>query len=170
MGKARRYDVSFIRALAILLVMLGHSIIIYSSGWNLYSTDVSAPLFDHLKDMINVVQMPLFFSVSGFCLVYTVGPVGCRPVGLGVKARRLLIPFLVVGLLWMLPIRLAVGYPGYTGGGSCMLSFLTCCLGLTMGTCGSCPLSSSCSCSYECSSFSSRRFVEEGSLATVSSR
>lgn len=133
MGKARRYDVSFIRASAILLVMLGHSIIIYSSGWNLYSTDVSASLFDHLKDMINVVQMPLFFSVSGFCLVYTVGPVGCRPVGLGVKARRLLIPFLVVGLLWMLPIRLAVGYPGYAGGGILHVVFLDLLLGLDNG-------------------------------------
>lgn len=60
-----------IRALAILLVMLGHSIIIYSSGWNLYDTTQSAPVLAHLKDIINVIQMPLFFSVSGFCLVFT---------------------------------------------------------------------------------------------------
>lgn len=41
MSNARRYDISFIRAAAILLVMLGHSLIIYSSGWDLYSTAVS---------------------------------------------------------------------------------------------------------------------------------
>lgn len=117
MGNAKRFDISFIRAAAILLVMLGHSLIIYSSGWDLYSTAVSVPFLDHLKDAINVIQMPLFFSVSGFCLVYTVGPAGDRPIRIAAKARRLLVPFLLVGLLWMLPLRLAIGYPGYVGQG-----------------------------------------------------
>ena len=70
MGK-RREDIVNIRAVAILLVMLGHSIILYSSTWNLYETTVQAPLLDHIKSIVNMIQMPLFFSVSGFCLVFT---------------------------------------------------------------------------------------------------
>ena len=67
----RREDIVNIRAIAIMLVALGHSIILYSSAWNLYETTVNAPVLDHLKNVINMVQMPLFFSVSGFCLVFT---------------------------------------------------------------------------------------------------
>lgn len=93
--------------------MLGHSIIIYSSGWDLYSTTQTSWVLDHLKNTINMVQMPLFFSVSGFCLVFTLN----SKHGLSVidKSKRLLIPFFTVGLLWMLPIRLLVRYQGYVG-------------------------------------------------------
>ncbi|WP_055426846.1 acyltransferase family protein [Bifidobacterium aesculapii] len=109
----RRQDIVTIRALAILVVMLGHSIIIYSSGWNLYPTIQSAPALAHVKDIINVMQMPLFFSVSGFCLVFTLS--SKRGVSVLDKVKRLLIPFLIVGLCWMIPLRLALGYPGYRG-------------------------------------------------------
>lgn len=67
----KREDIVTIRAIAIMLVVFGHSIILYSSAWNLYETSIQAPVLDHLKNVINVLQMPLFFSVSGFCLVFT---------------------------------------------------------------------------------------------------
>lgn len=63
----KRDDIITLRAVAILLVVFGHSIIIYSDAWNLYSTTVQAPLFNVLKNAVNIVQMPLFFSISGFC-------------------------------------------------------------------------------------------------------
>lgn len=71
MTSKHREDIVNIRAIAIMLVALGHSIIIYSSTWNLYQTSVQAPVLDHLKNIVNMLQMPLFFSVSGFCLVFT---------------------------------------------------------------------------------------------------
>ncbi|MFC5221399.1 acyltransferase family protein [Bifidobacterium leontopitheci] len=114
MGK-KREDIVNIRALAIMLVAFGHSIIIYSSGWNLYSTTVQAPLLDHVKNVINMLQMPLFFSVSGFCLVFTLkrGDALNARAFLWSKFRRVLLPFLIIGCCWMLPIRLLLGYPGY---------------------------------------------------------
>lgn len=69
--RQEREDIVSIRAVAIMMVAFGHSIILYSSQWNLYSTSVQAPLLDHAKNVINMLQMPLFFSVSGFCLVFT---------------------------------------------------------------------------------------------------
>lgn len=116
MGK-RLSRISNIRALAIFLVVLTHSIILYSSEWNLYETTVSAPFLDLLKRITSIPQMPLFFSISGYLFVFT------REKKRGIwhlmknKARRLLIPYVGIGLCFLLPIRLLVGYPGYRGMG-----------------------------------------------------
>ena len=104
-----------IRALCIFLVVLGHSIILYSSVWGLYSTEVSVPFLDQLKRVIDPLQMPLFFSLSGYLFVFTHGKHRGFPALMKAKALRLLVPYFGIGLLYMLPIRLAVGYPGYQG-------------------------------------------------------
>lgn len=102
-----------IRSFAILLVVLGHSIILYSSDWNLYQTSVSVPFLDRLKWIIDVLQMPLFFSLSGYLFVFT----HQKKRGLlqlqKNKALRLLVPYLGIGILWLLPIRIAVGFQSY---------------------------------------------------------
>lgn len=64
-----------LRALAIILVVLGHSIIIYDSSWSTamgIDTAVSSPLLCWLKHCINLIQMPLFFSISGFCFYFSI--------------------------------------------------------------------------------------------------
>lgn len=55
-----------IRAIAILLVVFGNSIILYSSTWNLYTSTNQVLILDYLKRIIDLIQMPLFFSISGF--------------------------------------------------------------------------------------------------------
>ena len=109
-GKLTR--LSNIRALAIFIVVLGHSIILYSSAWDAYETARACPFLDALKTVINVFQMPLFFSLSGFLFVFTHRKKRGFLHLLKSKALRLLAPFLAVGLLFMLPVRFAVGYPG----------------------------------------------------------
>jgi peptidoglycan/LPS O-acetylase OafA/YrhL len=108
----RLYFLDNIRAVAIILVVLGHSIIIYSSEWGIYTSSISVPELDCLKKVINLVQMPLFFSLSGFLFGFTT-----RKYALGSfvlqKVKRLLVPYLLVAALWMLPIKCAVGYKGY---------------------------------------------------------
>ena len=53
-----------LRALAIIIVVIGHSIILYSHKWGLYSTIYNVRFLDILKDWINLIQMPLFLSRS----------------------------------------------------------------------------------------------------------
>lgn len=113
--KNRLTKIGNIRALCIFLVVLGHSIILYSSAWDLYSTQVSAPVLDLMKKFIDPIQMPLFFSLSGYLFVFTHSKHrGFLPL-LRTKALRLLVPYFCIGLMYMLPIRLAIGYPGYQG-------------------------------------------------------
>lgn len=116
MGQQKRLtQVGNIRALAILLVVLGHSIILYSTGWDLYATTRQAPFLSWLKRVIDILQMPLFFSLSGYLFVFT----HRKKQGIGQLAKnkflRLIVPYFGIGLFYLLPIRLTVGYSGYQG-------------------------------------------------------
>jgi len=113
-GKREMRDMRVVnlRALAILLVMLGHSIILYSPEWTLYTTDVRCRPFELLKNLINLIQMPLFFSLSGFLFSGTVRRKPLSVIAMD-KAKRLLVPFFAFALLWMLPVRWLIGYGGY---------------------------------------------------------
>lgn len=101
-----------LRVLAIILVVLGHSIIIYQSSWNLYSTSVNAPYFDVLKRLIDVIQMPLFFSISGYLFFFKVRYIRFKDLILS-RIKRLLVPYFLVACFYMVPIRLLVRYEGY---------------------------------------------------------
>lgn len=61
-----------LRALAILMVVLGHSIIIYDNTFDLLSSDVQMPMFETLKHLISFIQMKLFIALSGFLLAYKI--------------------------------------------------------------------------------------------------
>ena len=64
-------SISNIRALAIIVVVFGHSIILYSSNWNIYTTKYTMPTLDLLKRVLDMFQMPLFFSISGYLFYFT---------------------------------------------------------------------------------------------------
>lgn len=112
MGK-RSSQIGNIRVLAIFMVVLGHSIILYSTGWDLYETTRSAPVLDGLRQLLDIVQMPLFFSLSGYLFVFTHGKKRGFLHLLKAKALRLLVPYVLVGICFLLPVRLAVDFPGY---------------------------------------------------------
>ena len=112
--RKHEHRIDNIRALAILTVVFGHSIILYSKSWNLYSPGQSSFLFDQIKQVINLYQMPLFFSLSGYLFARSSSE---EPAArfFTKKAVRLLIPFMIIGLLYMIPIKFAAGYPPYSG-------------------------------------------------------
>ena len=102
-----------IRAYAIFLVVFGHSIILYSSSWDLYDTIVMVPWLDNLKFIIDFIQMPLFFSISGYLFKFTHSK-NKGIVNLVVnKTKRLLVPYVGIGLLYLLPIRILIGFESY---------------------------------------------------------
>ena len=103
-----------LRAIAILTVVFGHSIILYSNSWNLYLSASQAPLFDFIKQIINYYQMPLYFAVSGYLFAYRAPSHGFLKF-IQKKAKRLLIPFLAIGICFMIPLKLLVAYPPYQG-------------------------------------------------------
>lgn len=106
-----------LRALLILIVVLGHSIIIYSSSWNQFTTINQVHFLDVLKNsVINSYQMQLFFSLSGYLFYYTVQKNKKYLEFTIDKIKRLIIPFLGVGILFLVPIKMILNVPGFTKG------------------------------------------------------
>ncbi len=108
--RIKKLDV--LRAIAIFLVVFGHSIILYSSQWNLYESPYTVPVLDGIKKWINLIQMPLFFFLAGFlfrkdCLCLSFKTLLYK------KTLRLLLPYACCSLFWLLPIRLILKYPYY---------------------------------------------------------
>ncbi len=98
-----------LRAFAIIMVVIGHSIILYSHKWGLYSTTYNVKFLDVLKDWINLIQMPLFLSISGFLFARSYKKYKFKTFIIK-KAKRLLLPYVFVAVLWMYPIKRLVGY------------------------------------------------------------
>lgn len=113
-GLKRDARIDNIRVFAIFSVVLGHSIILYSSNWNLYHAGQSSVFLDYVKRFINLYQMQLFFSLSGYLYAKKAGNESAFTF-FTKKAKRLLVPFLLVGLFWMIPIKYIAHYPGYVG-------------------------------------------------------
>ncbi len=115
--KKYNYKISNLRALAILVVVFGHSIIIFDRSWNYYSALYSSAFLETLKHVINLFQMPLFVFISGYCFYYSKRRIadGNYTEFIISKAKRLLIPFVTFALLWMIPIRLLSQYPFWKG-------------------------------------------------------
>lgn len=106
-----------LRALLILIVVLGHSIIIYSTTWNTYTSINEVHFLDVFKNsVINSYQMQLFFSLSGYLFYKTILKNKKYLDFVFDKFKRLLIPFLGVGLLYMTPIKMILNVPGFIKG------------------------------------------------------
>ena len=98
----RLAQIGNIRALAILLVVSVHSIILYSADWGLYETTRQAPFLTWLEKLMVIPPMPLFFSLSGYLFVFT----HRKKQGIGQLAKkkvlRLIVPYLGIGLPWVI--------------------------------------------------------------------
>lgn len=109
----RNYKVQHMRALAIITVVFGHSIIIYSKHWNLLVSSVKSPVFDFMKSVINCYQMELWFFISGFLMYQSVIKDTSWFLFAKEKAKRLIVPYFVIGLFWMIPIKMLMNIPSY---------------------------------------------------------
>ena len=112
MAKAKDHRIDNLRAIAILFVVFGHSIILYQNDWTLFATQRKVPFLNIVKEMIDVIQMPLFISLSGYLFNYSCPKTSLTEL-VKKKVLRLGIPYLCIGIGWMLPIRLITKYSGY---------------------------------------------------------
>ena len=115
MIRERNYKIVNLRAIAILTVVLGHSIILYSPSWGLVETDVECTFLKVLKDFINCYQMQLYFFLSGFLMYQSMKKKQCFRSFIQNKVQRLVIPYFVFGLFWMYPIKKMLHLSSFEG-------------------------------------------------------
>ena len=107
----RNFKIVNLRAFAIITVVIGHSIILYSSKWSIMETNVICPFFDGMKDFINLYQMQLYFFISGYLFYGSLQKKQSFLHFIRIKALRLIIPYLFFGFLWMIPIKYLLQIP-----------------------------------------------------------
>lgn len=98
-GRPYYSQIDALKGIAVFLVVLGHSIILYPI--DLHQNDICLFVFNWLSS----VHMPLFFVISGFCFSYQ----GKYGPYIRKKVKRLLIPYTVFNLIDMIPRYL---FPG----------------------------------------------------------
>lgn len=110
---SRNYKMDNLRAIAIVTVVLGHSIILYNPRWHIFETTVECYFLQELYQFIASYQMALFVLVSGYLFFNSC--VKGIPFSSFVtkKAKRLLLPYFIVGLLYMIPIKMLLDIPTY---------------------------------------------------------
>lgn len=121
MKKIKIYQ--YLRGVVILLVLLGHSLYMAAgskyggfSYFDLIQGDEAMKANNALQlfvDMIYGFHMPLFMMISGAVYMYTRKEINTiKEVGSFIlkKAKRLLIPFVLVTILWQIPLKYISGY------------------------------------------------------------
>ena len=107
-------DLDYLKVIGILLVVIGHCTSIYTGGW-VYKSPVSSPIYGLIASYVYTFHVPMLVFVSGSVYYY------CRKNkekykslgGLVVnKFKRLIIPFLAVGLFYSIPIKYLIGNIG----------------------------------------------------------
>lgn len=109
---ARNYKLDNLRTLAILIVVIGHSLILYDPSWGIVPTTVTYEPFHIVKSVINVIQMPLFYSLSGYLFYWTLNNRSLKYIAKQ-KIKRILVPFVIVLLLYTDPIKIYLGIQGF---------------------------------------------------------
>jgi glucans biosynthesis protein C len=97
----RRYDLDWLRVIAILLVLVFHVGMIYNSwGWHIKSKNTSR-FFDYWMMWAHTWRMPLLLLISGAGTYYAAGTKTLMQI-FGERNRRLLIP-LIFSMLVIVP-------------------------------------------------------------------
>ena len=107
--RSRCYDIC--KALTMILVILGHATIFYTPDGALVPARASGAMAG-VANYIYAFHMPLYVLLSGCVWSYCIRHGKYREPWsfLAGKARRLLVPYLVVGLLLVAPVVVACGY------------------------------------------------------------
>ena len=104
-------DLDYLKVIGILLVVIGHCTSIYTGGW-VFKSPVSSPIYGLIASYVYTFHVPMLVFVSGAVYYY------CRKNkekykslgGLAVnKFKRLIIPFLAIGLFYSIPIKYLIG-------------------------------------------------------------
>ena len=67
----KRLDfIVYLRCLAVLLVVAGHGLCIYSNQWAWHVQPINNPIWNYAVRVIYMIHMPTFSIISGYIYIY----------------------------------------------------------------------------------------------------
>lgn len=103
------YNISLLSFIALIFVILGHSGCIYAGIWDYKIFNNSSKIIKYITQYIYSFHMPLYMFISGYLYYYNkviLGKYGSFKEFIKNKAKRLLIPYVITGIFFMIPIQM----------------------------------------------------------------
>lgn len=124
-------ELDYLKTIGILLVVIGHCTSIYTGGW-VFTSPVKSPIYGLIASYVYTFHVPMLVFVSGaiyyYCRINKEKYSSIKSLIIN-KFKRLILPFLFVGILYSIPIKYTIGM-AYGNIFSNMKSFI---LGLNTG-------------------------------------
>ena len=104
-------ELDYLKIIGILLVVIGHCTSIYTGGW-VFTSPVNSPIYGLIASYVYTFHVPMLVFVSGAIYYYCIinkGKYSSLKVLIISKFKRLIVPFLFIGILYSIPIKYIIG-------------------------------------------------------------
>lgn len=102
-------NISLVGVIAMILVLLGHAGCVYAGKWDYDLVYNNSETIKYITEYIYSFHMPLFIFISGYLYFYNkvvLGKYKVRRDFIKNKFHRLLIPYIITGVFFMIPVQM----------------------------------------------------------------
>ena len=104
-------ELDYLKIIGILLVVIGHCTSIYTGGW-VFTSPVNSPIYGLIASYVYTFHVPMLVFVSGaiyyYCRINKEKYSSIKSLIIN-KFKRLILPFLFVGIIYSIPIKYIIG-------------------------------------------------------------
>ena len=103
-------ELDYLKIIGVLLVVIGHCTSIYTGGW-VFISPVKSPIYGLIASYVYTFHVPMLVFVSGAIYYWRInkGKYSTLKSLIINKFKRLLLPFLFIGILYSIPIKYIIG-------------------------------------------------------------
>ena len=104
-------ELDYLKIIGVLLVVIGHCTSIYTGGW-VFTSPVNSPIYGLIASYVYTFHVPMLVFVSGAIYYYcriNKGKYSTLKSLIINKFKRLILPFLFIGILYSIPIKYIIG-------------------------------------------------------------
>ena len=104
-------ELDYLKIVGVLLVVIGHCTSIYTGGW-VFTSPVNSPIYGLIASYVYTFHVPMLVFVSGaiyyYCRINKEKYSSIKSLIIN-KFKRLILPFLFVGIIYSIPIKYIIG-------------------------------------------------------------
>lgn len=104
-------ELDYLKIIGVLLVVIGHCTSIYTGGW-VFTSPVNSPIYGLIASYVYTFHVPMLVFISGSIYYYcriNKGKYTTLKSLIVNKLKRLIVPFLFMGIFYSIPIKYIIG-------------------------------------------------------------